>query len=123
MLESCPYVDYFKNPPENLKSSGFDQIAELEKINLLDIPDGFEFYQKISSIIMKMQDAHQSFIPPFLPSYLFMLPFAIVPVPSKDGVRYSFLNIPFTENYLNNGGKNLTGKVGYKFYFIFAVCK
>jgi hypothetical protein len=48
-----------------------------------------------------------------------MLPFAIVPVPYKDQMRYKFSSCSLTEDYLNNGGKDLTGKVCYVNFILF----
>jgi hypothetical protein len=111
LLTSCPYVDYFRNPPEYLKDERFDEISELEKISL-DGLNGFEFYQKIMKVTSRMQDSHQVFIPPFLQYYYFVLPFSIVPVDVDGEVKYQFSEFSnFTQQYVNEGGENLTGNV------------
>jgi hypothetical protein len=115
MLKNSPYIDYFKDPPEEyLKKYRFDEISELNGINLSEIENGLDYYQKIVEITTKMQDRHQLFLPPFLQYYYFALPFSIVPNTNiNDGeVKYKFSNFSnFTNAYISGGGRNLIDKV------------
>jgi hypothetical protein len=50
-----------------------------------------------------MQDAHHRFVPPFLPNFVFGIPFGMDLVTDSQGKRkFKFIECPLTEAYLKN---------------------
>jgi hypothetical protein len=98
MLAEFPYVDALRNPPDPYSSYRFDEVEEL---NAIDVTNGLDFYQEVVRVISKMQDIHHTFVPPFLSAFYFGIPYGIDSVPDSTGFdrRFKFISCSWTTSF------------------------